>query len=259
VVPLWRNASGTEANITAGLLEYLAQAYEEPVLPEDFLAYCYAILTGPEYTRRFAEDLTTSAPRIPITTDVDQFRQGVELGQRLIWLQTYGARFVPEGERPERVPVGSARAVQPIPGSSDGYPNDFHWDEATETLHVGDGTFAPVSRAVWEFEVSGLRPVRSWIGYRKREPAGRRSSPLDDIRPREWPAEFTEELLELLWVLGHTVNMSSDLATFFEAVLQGDVLAAEVLPQPTEDQRKAPEIPRGNATTPPEQMAFGEQ
>jgi len=99
VVPLWRNASGTEANITAGLLEYLAQAYEEPVLPEDFLAYCYAILTGPEYTRRFAEDLTTSAPRIPITTDVDQFRQGVELGQRLIWLQTYGARFVPEGER----------------------------------------------------------------------------------------------------------------------------------------------------------------
>jgi hypothetical protein len=92
-----------------------------------------------------------------------------------------------------------------------------------------------------------------------REPAGRKSSPLDDIHPHEWPAEFTEELLELLWVLEHTVDMSSNLATFFEAVIQGDVLAAEDLPTPTEDQRKAPEIPRGNTVTPSEQMAFGEQ
>ena len=259
VVPLWRDASRTEANITTGLLDYLAEVYAESVSPEDFLAYCYAILACLEYTRRFAEDLATSAPRIPITAGVALFNRGVELGRRLIWLHTYGARFVPEGERPVTIPAGSARAVRPVPVTPEGYPNDFHWDEATETLHVGEGTFAPVSRAVWEFEVSGLRPVRSWLGYRMREPAGRKSSPLDEIRPREWPAEFTEELLELLWVLEHTVNMSSDSTTFFEAVLQGDVLAAEVLPQPTEEQRKAPEIARGNATTPSEQMAFGEQ
>ena len=92
-----------------------------------------------------------------------------------------------------------------------------------------------------------------------REPAGRKSSPLDEIRPREWPAEFTEELLELLWVLEHTVNMSADLATFLEAVIQGDVLSAEDLPTPTEEQRKAPGIPQGNAVTPYEQMAFEEQ
>ena len=91
-----------------------------------------------------------------------------------------------------------------------------------------------------------------------REPAGRKSSPLDEIRPREWPAEFTEELLELLWVLEHTVNMSSDLVTFLESVLQSDVLSAEDLPTPTENQRKAPEIPRGNTTTPSEQMALEE-
>jgi len=259
IVPLWRDASGTVANITTGLLDYLAEVYGESVSPEDFLAYCCAMLAGPEYTRRFAEDLGTSAPRLPITTDIDQFHRGVELGRRLIWLHTYGARFVPEGERRGTAPAASARAVHPIPGSSEGYPNDFHWDEATETLHVGEGTFAPVSRAVWEFEVSGLRPVYSWLGYRKREPAGRRSSPLDDIRPREWPAEFTEELLELLWVLEHTVNMWPDLATFFEAVLEGDVLAAEVLPQPTEEQRQAPELPRSSASTSPEQLALDEQ
>jgi hypothetical protein len=258
IVPLWRNASGTEANITASLLDYLEQVYGESVSPEDFLAYCYAILAGPEYTRRFSEDLATSSLRIPITTDVSLFRQGMELGRRLIWLHTYGAHFVPGGERPHTVPTGRARAVRPVPGSPEGYPNDFHWNEVTETLHVGEGTFAPVSRAVWEFEVSGLRPVRSWLGYRMRDPAGRKSSSLDEIRPREWPAEFTEELLELLWVLEHTVNMSADLATFLEAVIQGDILSAEDLPQPTEEQRKAPEIPRGNAVIPSEQMAFDE-
>jgi hypothetical protein len=247
-----------EPNITAGLLDHLAQVYGDHVTPKDFFAYCYAILTGPEYTQHFAEELATSSPRIPITTDASLFRQGVELGKRLIWLHTYGARFVPGGERPDTVPSGHARAVRPVPVTAEGYPNDFYWDEASETLHVGEGTFAPVSRAVWEFEVSGLRPVHSWLGYRKREPAGRKSSPLDEILPREWPAEFTEELLELLWVLEHTINMSADLATFLDAVIQGDMLSAEDLPQPTEEQRKAPEIPRDNAVTQSVQMAFEE-
>ena len=100
MVPLWRDVLGTESNITAGLLDYLAQAYGESVLPEDFLAYCYAILACPQYTRRFTEDLATSSPRIPITSDVERFNRGVELGRRLIWLHTYGARFVPKGKRP---------------------------------------------------------------------------------------------------------------------------------------------------------------
>ncbi len=258
VVPLWRNASETEPNVTTGLLDHLAQVYEQSVSPEDFFAYCYAILAGPEYTQHFAEDLATSSPRIPLTADVSLFYQGVELGRRLVWLHTYGARFVPEGEQAGTVPSGRARAVRPVPVTAEGYPNDFHWDEAAETLHVGEGTFAPISRAVWEFEVSSLRPVKSWLGYRMREPAGRKSSPLDEIRPREWPAEFTEELLELLWVLEHTVDMSSDLATFLEAVIQGNVLPAEDLPTPTENQRKAPEIPRGKDAAPPEQMTFDE-
>ena len=258
VIPLWRDAAGTNANITNGLLDHLEQVYEAPVLPEDLFAYCYAILAGPEYTHCFGDDLATSSPRIPLTTDVGLFHQGVELGKRLIWLHTYGARFVPDGEQAATVPAGRARAVRPIPVTAEGYPNDFHWDQDSKTLHVGEGTFAPVSREVWEFEVSGLRPVKSWLGYRMREPAGRKSSPLDEVRPREWPAEFTEELLELLWVLEHTINMSSDLTTFLEAVILSDVLTAGGLPTPTENQRKAPEVPHDKDAAPPEQMALDE-
>jgi hypothetical protein len=146
--------------------------------------------------------------------------------------------------------------MRSVPVTIDGYPRDFSWDETTETLHVGDGTFAPVSRAVWDFEVSGLRPLRSWLGYRMKKPTGKKSSPLDEVRPDKWPAEYTEELLELLWVLEYTVNRSGELTAFFESVIQGEVMVAGFLPQPNEEQRKPPEIPRSVTRIPTEQLSF---
>jgi predicted helicase len=256
IIPLWRNQLGTEANITAGLLNYLENVYGKPITPEDFFAYCYAILAGPEYTRHFANDLATSAPRIPISTNPAYFDYGVNLGRQLIWIHTYGTRFVPINEQPDTVLAGKTRAMRSVPVTIDGYPRDFSWDETTETLHVGDGTFAPVSRAVWDFEVSGLRPLRSWLGYRMKKPTGKKSSPLDEVRPDKWPAEYTEELLELLWVLEYTVNRSGELTAFFESVIQGEVMVAGFLPQPNEEQRKPPEIPRSVTRIPTEQLSF---
>ena len=75
---------------------------------------------------------------------------------------------------------------------------------------------------------------------------------------REWPAQFTEELLELLWVLDYTVNMSSDLIEFFETVLKGELLTAADLPGPTQEQRQAPRITGGSATTEPDQLSLDE-
>ena len=38
-----------------------------------------------------------------------------------------------------------------------------------------------------------------------RNPKGKKSSPLDDIHPEEWTRDFTDELLELLWILEATI------------------------------------------------------
>jgi hypothetical protein len=38
-----------------------------------------------------------------------------------------------------------------------------------------------------------------------KNPRGRRSSPLDEIRPDRWTGQFTTELLELLWILDATI------------------------------------------------------
>ena len=65
----------------------------------------------------------------------------------------------------------------------EGMPEDFDYDAESRTLTVGTGAFSPVSREVWDFEVSGLRVLRSWLGYRMKNRKGRKSSPLDDIRP----------------------------------------------------------------------------
>src|SRR5699024_4541439 len=44
VLPLYRDAAGAQPNITRGLLDLLAERLGVPVSPEDFLAYCYAVL-----------------------------------------------------------------------------------------------------------------------------------------------------------------------------------------------------------------------
>ena len=69
---------------------------------------------------------------------------------------------------------------------------------------MGEGVFGPVRPEVWEFSVSGFQVVQHWLAHRMKKGAGKKSSPLDKIRPAAW--QFDEELLDLLWVLEHTVD-----------------------------------------------------
>jgi Type ISP C-terminal specificity domain len=92
---------------------------------------------------------------------------------------------------------------------------------------------------VWEFEVSGLKIVKSWLGYRMKKRAGKKSSPLDEIRPEHWTARMSDEFLELL-VLEATLAMEAELEKMFDRVVAGPCFTANELPTPTPEQRKAP-------------------
>jgi len=249
VVPLWRNAAATEPNVTGGLLDLLTQELGLPVSPDDLFAYAYAVLASPGYVERFSEELTIPGPRIPLTRDRALFTEAVELGRRLIWRHTYGTRFVPGGERPGVVPQGSARAIVAVPDIAADYPERFSYDEASQTIHVGKGAFGPVAPEVWAFSVSGFEVVRSWLAYRMKEGAGRRSSPLDEIRPERWTPAFTEEFLELLWVLEATVAIYPALESLLGRVVAGPAFSAAELPPPTDAERAAPSAP-----SPPEEQ-----
>lgn len=247
VIPLWRDAAATEPNIASGLLEHLSQTYEQKIAPEDLFAYAYALLANSQYTQHFSEELSIPDPRLPLTKNYELFQQASREGKQLIWLHTYGERFVPQGYSQGQVPPGTAQCQQGVSNDPEQYPEDFDYDYETRTLRVGDGEFAPVAPEVWDFSVSGLEVVKSWLGYRMKDPAGKSSSPLDKIRPNHWTAQMTIELLELLWVIEHTLNAYTQLDSIFSNVIESECFTEEELPNPTEGQRKEPR--QGNQAT----------
>ena len=239
-IPLYRTADATEANILPGLLELLGAAYKHKVTPEAFLAYIYSTLAQPAFTARYAKELETRELRVPITKNAALFEKVRAVGARLLWLHTYGERFVPKGKRRGHVPPGAAKCTKAVPGHADGYPESFEYNDATHTLRVGDGEFAPVAREVFTFEVSGLKVVQSWLKYRMKKGAGKKSSPLDDIHPERWTSQFATELLELLWVLEATVEGYPKQAKLLEAVATGECFQADELPEVPDHMRKPP-------------------
>jgi type ISP restriction-modification system protein len=237
VIPLWRDAEGTEPNLTSGVIEQLCKEYSDRIGPDEPFAYAYAVLANPGYVSRFWEELSTPGPRLPITKDAGVFRRGVELGRRLIRLHTYGERMMPEGQAAE-VPQGTARCLAAVPGEPASYPEDYDYDPTKREVRVGLGRFGPVEPQVYEFSVSGFEVVKAWLSYRMKHRSGRRSSPLDDIGPERWTARMSEEFLELLWVLEHTLALYPELDAFLSEVVAGPCFLADELPRPKDDERR---------------------
>lgn len=262
-IPLYRTANASEANILPGLLNFLSSTYYggkkwhghpghdsragspcHLITPEDFLAYVYGALAQPAFTARYAKELETRELRVPITKDAALFEKVRDAGARLLWLHTCGERFVPKGKKRGHVPRGAAKCTKAVPGHPDGYPDAFHYNDTKRTLHVGDGAFRPVAPEVFAFEVSGLKVVQSWLKYRMKKGAGKKSSPLDDIRPERWTSQFTTELLELLWVLEATVEGYPEQAKLLDVVVKAPCFRANEFPSVPEEMRKPPAPPR---------------
>ena len=235
VIPLWRDAEATQPNLAAGLLDTLRVAYGTAVSARGLFAYAYGVLAQPTYVERFWDELGMPPPRLPITKDPELFRRVAQHGRRLMYLHTYGERFGgPDDDG--SVPQGVARCTKAV--SLERYPKSFSYDPTTQVLRVGDGKFSPVSPEVWDYSVSGLQVVKSWLGYRKLNRSGRKSSPLDKIRPEHW--EFTEELLELLWVLEATLALQPEGAALLSEVCSSSLFTQDELPTPSSEERQSP-------------------
>jgi len=222
VIPLYRDSEGKVPNIAPELLESLGNKYGRKVTPEEFLAYIYGLLAQPAFTKRFETELESRKLRVPLTNDPDLFEQIADAGRRLLWLHPSGERFSGRGRPKGKVPAGKAKCTRAVPQTPAEYPDHYEYDPKLRRLIVGDGAFEPVDPEIFDFKVSGLKVVQSWLGYRMRSGRGRARkspSPLDAIRPELWTASFTKELLELLWVLEYTVASYPWQAELLEEVL----------------------------------------
>ena len=249
VIPLYRDVQASEPNLLPNLLEHLSTVTNLEIAPEDFVAYVYGIISVPTYVERFYKELDTRQVRVAITTDAELFCKIRDLGAKLIWLHTYGERFVPDGYNKSQINRGVAQCTVGVQTCTDDYPNSFAYDYDTQILSVGDGKFAHVKPAVYEYAVSGYKIVQSWLKYRMRDRGGPKpSSPLDDICPTEWPAEFTTELLQLIWVLEATLETHAEQTILLDAVVKGDYIAEKDLTTTIPDSlRKPPAAPAGGA------------
>lgn len=185
--------------------------------------------------------METPGPRVPLTKDHKVFTAAVVLGKRLLWLHTYAERFRGK-ERGDDVPAGLAKSIKGVSSDPTKYPENYSYEGTTREIRVGDGCFGPVDLRVWEFEVSGLKVVQSWLGYRMKKRAGKRSSALDEIRPDHWTPQMTDEFLELLWVLEATLSMEPELSAMLDKIASGPCFKASDLPSPTEAQREPPTL-----------------
>ena len=240
VIPLWRDGAATQANVTAGVLEKLGEIYGREVNAVDLFAAVYALLFARAYVERFADELLIPGPRVPLPRDAHNFERAADLGHALIRLHTWGERDLQNDAPTGEVAQGSATYdVAPSPDPDD-YPQTYAYDANARRLSVGAGRWNGVAPAVWNYSVSGLPVVESWLKYRMLAGAGKKSSPLDNIRPQSWSSEMSRELSELLWTLEGSLALEPQCAALLEEVMEGALIGASDLPLPTDAQRRAP-------------------
>ena len=239
VYPLWADAQATQSNVPAEILLTLAKALGAPVTPEDAMAYIAAAMAHPAFTSWFKADLVRPGLRLPLTADKALFDEAVALGRELVWLHCYGERFVdPAAGRPKGPPrlAENERPTIPakgaIPGPPEPLPETMAYDDARRRLVIGKGFVDNVTPAMRNYEVSGKTVLDQWFSYRRRDRTKpmigdrRPPSPLEKIQPDGWLAEYTEDLLNLLNVLGRLVALEPRQADLLDRIVAGPLVAA---------------------------------
>lgn len=229
VFPLYRDPA--LPNVPPALLSLLARHFGVPVTPEDLLAYIAGLTGGASYTAHFPDHLEKfRGVRIPLTRYAPLWSQTVKLGQTVIWLHTYGERYAdpavgrPPG--PPRLPPDKQPHVEApgIPHSPGEMPDVISYSPSRQSLHIGTGVIHPVLREAWAYRVGGKRVIERWFRSRKKDPGGRRSSDLDDIRDHWWRPEATTELLDLINVLGLLSGLEERQAALLSRITSGPLI-----------------------------------
>jgi len=257
VYRLWADPKSHNSEINPALLKILRERLQVEITNEDIFSYIASVGSNPAYTKRFASDLLTPPLRIPLTVDPKLFAKGAEIGRKLIWIQTFGERFIdPKDDRPHstpRLPKGTGPTIPTggdISSAPENMPNDMTYDRVRRRLHVGTGFIDNVTPEMWDYAVGGKNILRQWFSYRKADRSRpimgdrRPPSPLGDIQTTGWPAEYTTDLLDLLHVLGRLVDLEPAQETLLNEICAGQIitaveLAAETAALPTKGKMAA--------------------
>jgi hypothetical protein len=216
------------ANAAPGFLATLSELTNLPLTSADLVAYMAAVTAHPGYVHRFSDQLRTPGVRVPISAVRDIWERAIEVGREVVWCHTYGERSAEGHPGAVRFSANDPRRILALTAITE-LPDEISYDEESRTLRLGNGTFGPVPPEVWEYATGGRRVIKSWFDYRKKNPGGRRTSPLDDIGATRWDPEWTSELLDLLSVLTRLTELEAMQDDLLDAVLAGGLLSRNEL------------------------------
>lgn len=193
IFPLWDRSNGAWSthNFHPVLLENLSSHWGREITPEQLFAYCYGVLGWEGYSLRFARELARSFPRVPFPLDYGLFKEGMELGQRLVNWHSSRELYPGDGSI---IIQGPATTIE----KSDYDPQNRRLSLAAET-YAG-----PVSPEAWGYVVSGYEVLRQWVKRRI-------SLPLT--------LEIQRQLLDVIWAVEQTVALRPALNDFGERLL----------------------------------------
>lgn len=235
VFPLWADQQGATPNIRPEALFTLEEVYGHTVTPEAVLAYIVGVASQPGYVSTFTASLTGPGVRIPFTANGQLFNKMVALGRKSVWYQTYGQRMKQPGlptstSGSPRLPAGSAPNNSiAIPSSPDGFPNTLVYEEGSQQLFVGSGVIEHVTPSMRAYEIDGVNVLDKWFSYRRADRSRpvigqRRVSELMKIQPKTWLDEYTQDLIDLLNVVGLLVELETE-----QAEILNDIVASEMI------------------------------
>lgn len=221
-----------DSTIPAALLTALETVLAFEVTSADLLAYIAGVASHTAFTTHFTDELKTPGIRIPITSSRELWDEAVGYGKEVIWAQTYGEALPDaDADRPKgsvRLPAGHSAKITSLTAVT-GLPDDIRFDAEKEKIHIGTGTWGPVSQQMWDYEIGMRSVITSWFNYRRAETTGRVTSPLDLIVPTEWSPHWTNEFTDLLSIIWRLSSMEPKQAALLTNILAGPIIDKTIL------------------------------
>jgi predicted helicase len=144
-------------NIAPEFLAKLEQNLSYTPTPEAIFHYIYAIFHSPTYRSRYAEFLKGDFPRVPVTRNVDLFRQLGELGEQLVNLHLMKSPILNQTSSPF-INNGGGCIVDA------GHPK---YESGKVVINKQKDGFMDIPEAVWNFHVGGYQVCQKWLKDRK--------------------------------------------------------------------------------------------
>ena len=152
------------SNFTPDFLHAVKESIGSELAPEEIFCYVYAVLYSPTYRKRYEEFLKIDFPRVPLSSDLEVFKELGDLGKELVDLHLLKNSVLDETEI--GFPKGGSNNVEKV----------FYDKEKHRVFINREQYFEAVSEEVWEYRIGAYQVMDKYLKDRKK-----RKLSLDEI------------------------------------------------------------------------------